>query len=89
MSDSSLRSRLGFSDASIAGFGLTLSGFVGFMGIVTAELTSVARPTEVTTRTCPACLSEGHRSDARFCRDCGEPLPERQGRLGGEPGPSA
>jgi len=38
MSDSSLRSRLGFSDASIAGFGLTLSGFVGFMGIVTAEL---------------------------------------------------
>jgi len=58
-------------------------------GIVTAELTSVARPTEVTTRTCPACLSEGHRSDARFCRDCGEPLPERQGRLGGEPGPSA
>src|SRR6056297_1272496 len=38
MSDSSLLSRFGFSDASIAGFGLTLSGFVGFMGIVTAEL---------------------------------------------------
>ena len=38
MSHSTLRSRLGFSDTSIAGFGLTLSGFIGFMGIITAEL---------------------------------------------------
>jgi hypothetical protein len=38
MSHSTLRSRLGRSDRSIAGFGLTLSGFIGFMGIITAEL---------------------------------------------------
>jgi hypothetical membrane protein len=39
MSDAaSLQSRLGFSDRSMAGFGLTLSGFVGLMGIITAEV---------------------------------------------------
>ena len=38
MSHSTLRSRLGVSDTSIAGFGLTLSGFIGLMGIITAEL---------------------------------------------------
>ncbi|WP_256287934.1 DUF998 domain-containing protein [Halobellus inordinatus] len=31
-------SRLGLSELSIAGFGLTLSGFIGIMGIVTAEV---------------------------------------------------
>ncbi|WP_256546526.1 hypothetical protein [Halobellus inordinatus] len=31
------RSRLGLSELSIAGFGLTLSGFIGVMGIITAE----------------------------------------------------
>jgi voltage-gated potassium channel len=40
-------------------------------GIVTAELTSVTHSGRVTTRTCPSCLSEGHRIDARFCSDCG------------------
>jgi voltage-gated potassium channel len=43
-------------------------------GIVTAELTSVTHPRDLTTRTCPSCLSEGHLTDARFCRDCGEML---------------
>ena len=43
-------------------------------GIMTAELTSVARPRAVTTRTCPSCLSEGHESSSRFCCDCGEEL---------------
>jgi voltage-gated potassium channel len=43
-------------------------------GIVTAELTSVARPRSVTTRTCPSCLSEGHSTAALFCSDCGEEL---------------
>lgn len=33
-----LQSRLGLSDRSIAGFSLTLAGFVGFMGIITAEV---------------------------------------------------
>lgn len=33
-----LQARLGLSELSIAGFGLTLAGFVGFMGIITAEV---------------------------------------------------
>jgi voltage-gated potassium channel len=47
-------------------------------GIVTAEMTArrFARP--VTTRTCPDCLTEGHDADARFCRNCGKPLPAYQ-----------
>ena len=28
-----------------------------------------------TTRTCHACLSEGHEASARFCKDCGAELP--------------
>ncbi len=43
-------------------------------GIVTAELTSVGRLAEVTTRTCASCMSEGHRADASFCFECGEAL---------------
>ncbi len=47
-------------------------------GIVTAEFTA-QRFTELpTTRTCAECLSEGHRSDANYCRDCGAPLPTYQ-----------
>lgn len=46
--------------------------------IVTAEMTArrVTRP--VTTRTCPDCLTEGHDSDAQFCKHCGKPLPDYQ-----------
>ncbi len=44
-------------------------------GIVTAEIVDHLRvPQELTTRSCPACVSEGHILSARFCRDCGEPL---------------
>jgi voltage-gated potassium channel len=43
-------------------------------GIVTAELTSVTHTRDLTTRTCPSCLSEGHTGGARFCSDCGEML---------------
>lgn len=43
-------------------------------GIVTAELTSVARPADMTTRTCPSCMSEGHQSRAQFCFACGGEL---------------
>lgn len=42
-------------------------------GIVTAELVEAAR--ETTTRVCPACLTTGHASRARFCQDCGQSLP--------------
>lgn len=37
-SSGTLRSRFGLSDASIAGVSLTLAGFIGFMGIITAEV---------------------------------------------------
>ncbi len=46
-------------------------------GIVTAEIVeSVTQNRVVTTRSCPACLSEGHLYESRFCRDCGAPLPK-------------
>jgi len=45
-------------------------------GIVTAEIVeSVASARRITTRTCPACLSEGHDFDADYCKHCGVPLP--------------
>ena len=45
-------------------------------GIVSAEFTALRMrsPLVPTTRTCQACLSEGHEPTARFCRDCGAPL---------------
>lgn len=49
-------------------------------GIVTAEMAAqrFTPRTSTTTRTCPHCLSEGHEADAKFCKDCGTPLPEYQ-----------
>ena len=47
-------------------------------GIVTAEMTAQRRSGTPTTRSCPQCLSEGHLAEARFCRDCGVPLPPYQ-----------
>jgi voltage-gated potassium channel len=49
-------------------------------GIVTAEMTSnkLNPKTPPTTRTCHQCLSEGHLADARFCDQCGAPLPAYQ-----------
>ena len=45
-------------------------------GIVSAEFTAQRFGQEgVTTRTCPACLSEGHAADAHYCSRCGERLP--------------
>jgi voltage-gated potassium channel len=44
-------------------------------GIVSAEFVSQKAPGATTTRTCHECLSEGHLPSARFCRDCGAPLP--------------
>jgi voltage-gated potassium channel len=45
-------------------------------GIVSAEFTAqrFGQPAP-TTRTCQACLSEGHLPQSGFCRDCGAPLP--------------
>ena len=47
-------------------------------GIVTAEMTSQRMNRKHTTRTCHACLSEGHEPEAAFCKDCGERLPPYQ-----------
>lgn len=50
-------------------------------GIVSAEFTAqrFRRGTLLpTTRTCHECLTEGHDPDARYCRDCGAPLPPWQ-----------
>jgi voltage-gated potassium channel len=48
-------------------------------GIVSAEMTAMRflakRPT---TRTCQACLPEGHEPGAKFCPDCGAALPTYQ-----------
>jgi voltage-gated potassium channel len=47
-------------------------------GIVSAEFTAQRLPRETTTRSCHACLSEGHLPSAKFCRDCGAQLPPYQ-----------
>lgn len=47
-------------------------------GIVSAEFTARRMGHAPTTRTCHACLSEGHSPAAAFCRDCGAPLPPWQ-----------
>ena len=45
-------------------------------GIISSEMTMQSRLFRLTTtRTCPECLSEGHDADAKFCKDCGAPLP--------------
>ena len=45
-------------------------------GIVSAEFTALRMAgTPPTTRTCQACLSEGHEAAARYCKDCGAQLP--------------
>lgn len=48
-------------------------------GIVTAEMTA-RRFSQIppTTRTCHECLSEGHETGARYCKDCGSELPPHQ-----------
>ncbi len=46
-------------------------------GIVTAEIVETAVGAKISTRCCPECMSEGHVSDARYCKDCGEPLGEK------------
>lgn len=40
-------------------------------GIVTAEMTSQRKGIAGSYRRCKECLSEGHESDAKFCKDCG------------------
>jgi voltage-gated potassium channel len=48
-------------------------------GIISSEMTMQSRLFRLTTtRTCPECQSDGHDADAKFCKDCGAPLPSSQ-----------
>jgi voltage-gated potassium channel len=53
-------------------------------GIVTAEMAAQRRLelSQVTTRTCHECLSEGHAPDADFCFRCGARLPPYLQQIG-------
>lgn len=44
-------------------------------GIISSELSVQHGRLRATTRTCHECLSEGHELAAKFCKDCGAPLP--------------
>lgn len=44
-------------------------------GIVTAEMASQRSRQPITTRSCPACMTEGHLPEARYCSHCGTRLP--------------
>ena len=47
-------------------------------GIISSELSVQHGRLRATTRTCHECLSEGHELGAKFCKDCGAPLPPFQ-----------
>jgi voltage-gated potassium channel len=47
-------------------------------GIISSELSVQHGRLRATTRTCHECLSEGHELAAKFCKDCGAPLPPYQ-----------
>jgi voltage-gated potassium channel len=47
-------------------------------GIVTAEMTSLRLLRRPSNRVCPACRSDGHEEEAKFCKDCGASLPDPQ-----------
>lgn len=43
-------------------------------GIVTSEMTARRIARSAATLDCPACHTQGHDADARFCKHCGQPL---------------
>lgn len=47
-------------------------------GIVTVELSNLIRPT-LSDQVCAGCGKEGHDRNARFCKHCGEHLPDKKG----------
>lgn len=80
---------VGFGDiVPKTGLGRTIASFVMLLGwgvlavptgIVTAEITRqrLREPEEQEPRRCDACGSADHAATARYCRDCGAPLPAR------------
>lgn len=43
-------------------------------GVLSAELAKPAKQKPISTQACPACGAQGHDSEAKFCRACGEKL---------------
>ncbi len=43
-------------------------------GILSAEIAGVQKSKNVTTRSCPSCMYQGHDPDALYCKHCGESL---------------
>jgi len=83
----STMSTVGFGDiVPKTGLGRAIASFVMLLGwgvlavptgIVTAEITRrrLQEPEEQEPRRCAACGSGDHAASARYCRDCGAPLP--------------
>jgi voltage-gated potassium channel len=44
-------------------------------GIISSEMSAQRSMLRTAIRTCDECLSEGHEPSAKFCKDCGAPLP--------------
>jgi voltage-gated potassium channel len=56
--------------------GVMITGY-GIIAVPTGIFVSEfgqQRMLQITTRTCPQCMSEGHETDARFCKSCGGDL---------------
>lgn len=75
---------VGYGDISpVTPLGKFIAAFIMFIGygiiavptgIVTNEMLNAVRTKREHRETCPACGLEGHDSDARFCKRCGEKL---------------
>lgn len=44
-------------------------------GIISSEITHQRGQRALLPRVCPSCLSTGHEPAARYCKDCGQPIP--------------
>ena len=47
-------------------------------GIISAEMAAQRSPGQPDWRRCEACHTEGHEVNAKFCKHCGEPLPQAE-----------
>jgi voltage-gated potassium channel len=76
---------VGFGDiAPKTDIGRTISSVVMLLGwgilavptgIISSEMSAQRSMSRAAARTCDECLSEGHEPSAKFCKDCGAPLP--------------
>lgn len=68
------------SMAMLLGYGIIAlpTGIVGAELALNISRRRPATPASLTTRTCRHCLTEGHEANARYCKDCGEPMAPHQ-----------